>query len=117
MSRLLHYDDRPSLQSVHRFRQDRSQAVDQVSSPRIVQSEQDDAHLLSSTERRNLTKVKVKGYDDTPLSDGLREDLAVRHPMEPLIAQVCRLMALVKKPQHDPHVYAHIGEKSHGSLL
>ncbi len=47
------------------------------------------------------------------LRDGLREYLAVRQPLKPLVAKVNHLMSLLAQPCGNADIHAHVQQKSH----
>jgi hypothetical protein len=84
-----------------------------VGRPCVVEPEQDDARLPALGERGDLTEVEVERQDHSILRNRLGEDLAVRPPLEALVAEVLGIVRLLAQPFHDAYIHAHVGQEAH----
>jgi hypothetical protein len=62
--------------------------------PRIAHPEQDHTDDLTRAGRQNLSEVKVEGQHDALFPGRLLEDLAVRQPLQSLVAQMNCVVAV-----------------------
>ncbi len=60
---------------------------------RVVEAEQDDADDLSGRCRKDLAEIEVKRDHDPLLGEAFLEDVAVRHALKALVAEVNRVVA------------------------
>ncbi len=113
MTRLLHYHDSSLFQRRARLCQHPCQSVYHMWGPRVVKSEQNDAHSLVARECNNLAKIKVKGQNDSRLRRCFLEYLAVWHPLEPFISKMDRVVPFDTQPLYYPLSHSHVRKESH----
>ncbi len=81
--------------------------------PRVVKSEQNNAHSLATRECNNLAKIKVEGQNDSRLICRFLEYLAVRHPLESFVAKMDGVVPFDTQPLYNPLSHSHVRKESH----
>jgi hypothetical protein len=80
---------------------------------RSPQSKYHDARRAALRHRDDLREIEIEGQHDAPLCSGFREDVAIRKPMKPLLAEMDRVVAAVAKPLNDAVADAHVRQETH----
>jgi len=106
-------DDSAFLKRAATVREDCGKPIEHVLCPRVVEAENDDTRFPSACERRDLPEVEIEREDDPALRDGLREDLAVGQPLEPLVAEMNCFVCLVAQPGGHTDIYSHVQQEPH----
>ena len=83
----------------------------------VVEPKENDPPGSVPREGREISEVEVEREDDPLFRERLGEDLLVRLPVKPLVAEVDRVVPLATEPFHHTHVHAHVGEESHEAGL
>ncbi len=60
---------------------------------RVVETEQDDAYYLPGRPREDFAEIEVESQHNPLLGEALLEDFAVRQSLQPLVAEVNRVVA------------------------
>ena len=108
--------DYRTLEYIRGDRQHGCEAIDHVWRPGVFEPEEDDTPGTISRERGQIAEVEIEGEHDPIFCESLGKDLIVGGSVEPLLAEVKRVVPLAAEPLHDTHVDAHVGEETHVSL-
>ena len=98
VSGLLDYDDGPFFEDARAVRENGRQAVQHMRCPRVVEPDDDDTHLPTTREGRDLTKVEIEGENDPTFRYRLVKDFAVRQPLKTLVAKMKSVVPLPAQP-------------------
>ncbi len=117
MARILDNHDRRTRERVPRGREHRSEPIDYMRGARVVEPEENDPPGSVPREGCQISEVEVEREDDPLFRERLGEDLLVRRPVKPFLAEVDRVVPLATEPFHHTNVHAHVGEESHAAGL
>jgi len=85
-----------------------AQATDHVGSPTVLKPEKQDLACSAPERCGDLPEVEIRRQHDPVFRERLLEDLAVRHPVQPLIAEMNCIVALAPQPIRTTDVDAHV---------
>jgi hypothetical protein len=81
--------------------QDALQATDHVCGPTVLEPHKHDLAGCVLERCCDLAEVEIRGHYNSVFRQSLREDLAVRHPVQPFVAQMNGIVALATQPIRD----------------
>jgi len=87
--------NRAAMQRRGTISQHRRYSIDESFNTRIVQPEYYNARLTAVCHRTDLTKVEIMCNHSPALGDGFIENLSVRQTVQPLVAQMDRVVSLL----------------------
>jgi hypothetical protein len=113
MPRIFYYDDGPILQGeLGRF-QNGTEPLKNKGGSLVLETEQDYARPFPRGCSGDLAEIKVEGDYDSAFCLRLCEDVRVRHPLQALIAEMRRIVAVFAQPDNYPAVHVHVSEEAH----